>query len=63
MQAGLVASTNSYSTAVQAQIASWKSKEMKTAEDIDRKKKELLAAGIRLDMPFIQKLIADEANL
>lgn len=63
MEAGLVASTNSYSTAIQTQIASWKSKETKTAEDIDKKKKELLAAGIRLDIPFIQKLVTDEANL
>ncbi|TAX38976.1 TrlF family AAA-like ATPase [Rhizobium leguminosarum] len=63
MEAGLVASTDSYSLAVQNQIATWKSKETKTAEDIDKKKKELLAAGIRLDVPFIQKLVNDEANL
>lgn len=63
MRAGLVASTTSYTTAVQAQIVSWMSKETKTAEDIDKKKKELLAAGIRLDIPFIQRLVADEANL
>ena len=63
VEAGLVKSTNEYRASVQAQIDTWKGKEAKTADDIDKKKKELLAAGIRLDIPFIQKLVADEAAL
>ena len=55
--------TDDYSSRVQAQITAWKAKETKTSEAIDNKKRELLAAGIRLDMPFIQKLVTDEAAL
>ncbi|TPN43346.1 AAA family ATPase [Mesorhizobium sp. B1-1-7] len=58
----LKAATEAYVNTIKAQIASWKSKEIQTVEDIERKKKELLAAGIRLDMPFIQKLVADQAR-
>ena len=63
VEAGLIKSTNEYRTSVQAQIDTWKGKEAKTAENIEKKKKELLAAGIRLDVPFIQKLVTDEAAL
>ena len=35
---------------------------MQTAAEIEAKKKELLSHGIRLDMPFIQKLVSDEAR-
>jgi ABC-type lipoprotein export system ATPase subunit len=63
VEAGLIKSTNEYRVSVQAQIDTWKGKEAKTAEDIEKKKKELLAAGIRLDVPFIQKLVSDEAAL
>ncbi|TPK05683.1 histidinol-phosphatase [Mesorhizobium sp. B2-5-9] len=58
----LKATTQAYVNTIKAQITSWKSKESQTVEDIERKKKELLAAGIRLDMPFIQKLVADQAR-
>ncbi len=52
----------SYVTAVLTQIASWKKKEEASATQIDQKKAELLKHGIRLDMPFIQKLVSDEAR-
>jgi energy-coupling factor transporter ATP-binding protein EcfA2 len=54
--------TTNYVTGVRAQIAAWKAKESKTAGEIEQKKQELLKVGIRLDMPFIQKTVADEAK-
>jgi len=54
--------TTEYVAGVRAQIAAWKSKEAQTAGQIETKKQELLKHGIRLDMPFIQKLVADEAR-
>ncbi len=54
--------TADYVAAVRAQIASWKAKEGQTGVAIEQKKAELLKVGIRLDMPFIQKLVADEAR-
>ena len=55
--------TTNYAGRVRMLIAAWKAKEVATATEIEAKKKELLAAGIRLDMPFIQKLIGDEARV
>ena len=54
--------TAGYVTRVRAQIAAWKAKESQTSGAIETKKKELLQVGIRLDMPFIQKLVSDEAK-
>ena len=54
--------TAGYVTRVRAQIAAWKAKEGQTSAAIEAKKKELLQVGIRLDMPFIQKLVSDEAR-
>ncbi|AIB13945.1 histidinol phosphatase (plasmid) [Azospirillum argentinense] len=54
--------TAAYVAGVRAQIATWKAKEGQTSAAIETKKKELLQVGIRLDMPFIQKLVADEAK-
>jgi ABC-type Mn2+/Zn2+ transport system ATPase subunit len=55
--------TAAYAVRVRAQLVTWKAKEVTTTSQIEAKKKELLAAGIRLDMPFIQKLIGDEARV
>ena len=63
LESSLKKSTDDYSARVQGQIAAWKVKETKTSDDIDKKKKELLGAGIRLDVTFIQKLVSDEAAL
>ena len=54
--------TEEYARNVRMQIEAWSAKEAKTSQRIEAKKKELLDAGIRLDMPFINKLIADEAS-
>lgn len=58
----LRAATGDYVQSVRASLAAWKTKETETAAAIEAKKKKLLALGIRLDMPFIQKLVADEAR-
>jgi hypothetical protein len=58
----LRSATSSYVAGVRAQIAAWKAKETKTSAEIEQKKQELLKVGIRLDMPFIQKTVADEAR-
>jgi energy-coupling factor transporter ATP-binding protein EcfA2 len=55
--------TATYTSAVRAQIASWKAKETQTATAVEAKKQELLSHGIRLDMPFIQNLVAAEARV
>lgn len=54
--------TKEYIAAIREQLVEWKKKESKTSEQIETKKKDLLQHGIRLDMPFIQKLVADEAR-
>lgn len=58
----LRATTAKYVIGVRAQVAAWKAKEARTAGEIELKKKELLKLGIRLDMPFIQKTVTDEAR-
>jgi ABC-type cobalamin/Fe3+-siderophores transport system ATPase subunit len=54
--------TTDYVASVRTQIAEWKKKESLTSTQIEQKKQELLKHGIRLDMPFIQKLVSDEAR-
>ena len=54
--------TTEYVAGVRTQVAAWKGKEAQTAAQIETKKQELLRHGIRLDMPFIQKLVSDEAR-
>jgi DNA repair ATPase RecN len=57
--ASLKLATSAYVAKVRGEIATWKAKEGQTSSEIEAKKKELLQLGIRLDMPFIQKLVAD----
>jgi ABC-type cobalamin/Fe3+-siderophores transport system ATPase subunit len=54
--------TTEYVAGVRTQIAEWKKKESQTSTQIELKKQDLLKHGIRLDMPFIQKLVSDEAR-
>lgn len=54
--------TNAYVASVRAQVAEWKKKETQTSAQIEQKKQELLKHNIRLDMPFIQKVVSDEAK-
>jgi ABC-type thiamine transport system ATPase subunit len=62
VSASLKQTTEEYARKVRAQITAWSAKEAQTSQQIETKKRELLAAGIRLDIPFINKLIADEAS-
>jgi hypothetical protein len=55
--------TTAFIATARDQIAHWKTKEAETTTAIEAKKRELLAHGIRLDMPFIQKLVSDEARI
>ena len=55
--------TTAYSESVRQNIQAWQSRDATVSAQIDAKKQELLAAGIRLDMPFIQQLVADIAAL
>lgn len=54
--------TSEYVSGTRAQIDAWKKKEALTSTQIELKKQELLKHGIRLDMPFVQKLASDEAR-
>ena len=51
------------SSVVTAQLTAWKTKEQGILTQIDDKKRELEARGIRVDMAYIQKLATDEARL
>jgi len=51
------------SSVVTAQLTAWKTKEQGILKQIDDKKRELEARGIRVDMAYIQKLATDEARL
>ncbi len=43
-------------------LLNWKGKDSETQRQIDLKRKELEAQGIRLDMAYVQKLAKDEAS-
>ncbi len=43
-------------------LSKWKAKDSETQSQIDLKRKELEAQGIRLDMAYVQKLAKDEAS-
>jgi energy-coupling factor transporter ATP-binding protein EcfA2 len=51
------------SSVVTTQLAAWRAKEQGILKQIDDKKRELEAQGIRVDMAYIQKLATDEAKL
>jgi len=55
--------TVAYSESVKKNIQAWQTRDAGASAEIEAKKQELLAAGIRLDMPFIQQLVADFAGL
>jgi predicted ATP-dependent Lon-type protease len=54
--------TTDFIAQLKVQVAAWQAKESQTSNQIDQKKQELLQHGIWLDMPFIQKLVSDEAR-
>ncbi len=47
---------------INAQLSAWKTKEQTIVKQIEDKKRELKAQGIRVDMAYIQKLATDEAR-
>ena len=51
------------SNVVTAQLTAWTTKEQGILTQIDGKKRELEARGIRVDMAYIRKLATDEARL
>jgi ABC-type lipoprotein export system ATPase subunit len=53
----------SLSAVVTAQLGAWRTKEQGILKQIEDKKRELEAQGIRVDMAYIQKLATDEARL
>ena len=57
----LTTETQAFQGKVKTLLAQWKAREQTIVADIDAKRKELLAKGIRLDLPYIKKLATDEA--
>jgi ABC-type lipoprotein export system ATPase subunit len=51
-----------FGTLVDQELRAWKLKDDDAKHAIETKRQELEAQGVRLDMGFIQKLAADEAN-
>lgn len=47
---------------VKKQVEQWKAREQQILGEIEQKRKDLLAKGVRLDSMYIKKLAADEAN-
>jgi hypothetical protein len=60
--AQLTTEAQSFQVKVRALLSQWKAREQAVLTDIDNKRKELLAKGIRLDLPYIKKLATDEAT-
>lgn len=56
------AGLHAFQTAARVQLAAWKAKDAEASREIEDKRKELEAQGVRLDMAFIQKLANDEAT-
>ena len=54
--------TSSLSADVKKQVDQWKVRERQILNEIEQKKKDLLAKGIKLDSMYIKKLAADESN-
>jgi ABC-type lipoprotein export system ATPase subunit len=59
----LKASAGRLSNGVMAQIATWRAKDTALLMEIEQKKRQLEAQGIRVDMAYLQKLAVDEARL
>jgi energy-coupling factor transporter ATP-binding protein EcfA2 len=49
-------------TGIKEQVDRWKAREQQILAEIEKKKKDLLSKGIKLDSMYIKKLAADEAN-
>jgi DNA repair ATPase RecN len=51
------------SSVITTQLAAWRTKEQGILKQIEDKKREVEAQGVRVDMAYIQKLATDEAKL
>lgn len=58
----LTSEAQAFQAKVKSLLAQWKAREQAVLTDIDDKRKELLAKGVRLDLLYIKKLAADEAS-
>ena len=63
METSITGAATTLSSVVTAQLTAWKIKEQGVLTQIDNKKRDLEARGIRVDMAYIQKLATDEARL
>ena len=63
VETSITGAATTLSRVVAAQLTAWKTKEQGILKQIDSKKRELEARGIRVDMAYIQKLATDEARL
>ena len=63
VETSITGAATTLSSVVTAQLTAWKIKEQGVLTQIDNKKRELEARGIRVDMAYIQKLATDEARL
>jgi len=61
-QSEVTSKTKTLSTEVKKQVDQWKAHERQILSEIEEKKRELLAKGIKLDSMYIKKLAADESN-
>lgn len=53
---------SAFAALLEEQLLAWKQKDEDAKRAVETKRQELEAQGVRLDMAFIQKLAADEAN-
>lgn len=56
------ASHQAFQSAARTHLAAWRAKDAEASRQVEEKRKELEAQGVRLDMAFIQKLANDEAT-
>jgi ABC-type Mn2+/Zn2+ transport system ATPase subunit len=54
--------TKTLSVEIKKQVDQWRSRERQILSEIEQKKKDLLAKGIKLDSMYIKKLATDESN-
>jgi hypothetical protein len=61
-EADLASQATVFSAKVKEQLDYWKAREQQVLGEIDQKRKDLLAKGIRLDLAYIKKLATDEST-
>lgn len=61
-QATIVENAKALATGSRIPLNQWKTKEQEAAAEIESKRKELASQGVKLDIAYIRKLAADEAE-